>query len=222
MIASHGGVQADARAIFDYLYVREPPVQADVIVGFGHFDPKIPQTCGELYCAGYAARLLFTGGVGAGTADLRMPEADYFLQELAQNFPQIPRSAIALENASTNTMENLHLSTALVQEVWPHGFGATIKRALLVATAYRQRRVALTWQRLVPGVVGINTPPVTTFGDELAMFAGKGQDLIALMAGEVERLVRYSASGWIAPTEVPPEIAAWAAELAAHPSGGAP
>ena len=38
-------------------------VEADVIIGFGHFDLAIPEHCLKLYREGCAGRIIFTGGV---------------------------------------------------------------------------------------------------------------------------------------------------------------
>ena len=72
----------DAKTCFEYLYVCDASLEpADLIIGFGHFDPKIPRRCCELYVQGYAPRILYTGGIGAGSADIGMAEAIYFREE---------------------------------------------------------------------------------------------------------------------------------------------
>ena len=40
----------EARLLFDYLYLRDPDAgTADAVMGFGHFDMKIPRRCLELH-----------------------------------------------------------------------------------------------------------------------------------------------------------------------------
>jgi hypothetical protein len=48
----------------------------DAVIGFGMFDLTLPRFCGDLYTRGRARRIVFTGGIGAGTGDLGAPEAD--------------------------------------------------------------------------------------------------------------------------------------------------
>jgi uncharacterized SAM-binding protein YcdF (DUF218 family) len=197
-------VLALAQTLFDYLTVRSSNLdRADVIIGFGHFDPKIPARCYDLYRKGYASRLLFTGGMGAGTADLRQPEALYFRDEVKRLYPEIPEGALVLEAESTHTGENVLYSLRCLQEI---GVGSGLTQVILVANAYRQRRVWLTWQRHAPSVSAFNAPPSTTFETEQAMFAEKGQDLIGFMIGEVDRIRRYADLGYIVRVKVPGEI----------------
>ncbi len=48
-------VSDPARVLFDYLYLRDPDIlAADAVIGFGHFDLKIPRRCLELHRRGLA------------------------------------------------------------------------------------------------------------------------------------------------------------------------
>jgi uncharacterized SAM-binding protein YcdF (DUF218 family) len=202
------GIAAPARRIFEYLCLRDRlPSRADVIVGFGHFDPKIPARCGELYRLGYASRLLFTGGIGAGTADLVQPEAIYFLEETRRRYPDIPERDIIVESESTHTGENVQYSLQRIEERGGvQGSGSGLQRVILVANAYRQRRVWLTWRHYAPGMEALNAPPETTFEDEWDLFKEKERDLIGLLVGEVYRILRYGARGFMIQVEVPEMI----------------
>ena len=204
-----------AQIIFDYLAVRSAGLKSvDVILGFGHFDPKIPARCCSLYRQGYASRLLFTGGIGAGSADLKQPEAHYFRNEVKRHCPSIPEHAIILETESTHTGENVLYSLRRLRDLaLGCGSDSGFDRVILVANAYRQRRVWLTWQRHAPEIVVFNAPPQTTFEMERALFAEKGQDLIGFLVGEVDRIQRYGGLGYIALVEVPGDVSAACDEL---------
>jgi hypothetical protein len=193
-----------AEALFEYLALRDAaPDHADIIIGFGHFDAKIPRMCGTLWRQGMAPRILFTGGIGAGTADLGQPEALYFREELRHCCPEIPESQVLVEPDSRHTGENVAYSIALLARVTPEAcFGRGVTRAILVAATYRQRRVWLTCRHLLPAVHFVNLPPVTSFAQELDLFRGKSQDLLALMVGEVDRIVRYGEAGYIQATPI--------------------
>ncbi len=86
----------------------------------------------------------------------------------------------------------------------------TVHTALIVANACRQRRVDLTCRLHHPDVRWINAPPLTTFDEEAAMYAGQGQDLVPLLVGEIRRLLDYPARGFCLPADIPEEV------LAAH------
>ena len=51
-----------AKMLFEYLYLQDIPSKADAVMGFGHFDEKIPLHCGTLYSNGFAPFILFSGG----------------------------------------------------------------------------------------------------------------------------------------------------------------
>lgn len=204
---THSHNLAPAERLFRYLYVKDVPLKADLIIGFGHFDMEIPRQCGRLYEAGFAPRLLLTGGVGAGSANLGQPEGMAFFEVLQREFPDIPEADIVVESRSTNTTENITFSDAALRAAdGDFCFGKGIRSVLAVASPYRQRRVALTMQKLYPDIMVINTPPTSTFVAQRALFALKGQDLVPLLAGEVERLEKYAALGYIAEEPLPPEI----------------
>ncbi len=200
------------REAFEFLAVRHELAEiprCDLIIGFGHFDPKIPATCGDLFRLGVAPRILFTGGRGAGTADLNMAEAIFFLEQLQQTAPEIPRSSILLETESTNTSENLTFSDRiLAKQTGVATFSKGIQRVVLVANAYRQLRVGLTLRLLYPGIEYFNFPPQTDYDEERRLFAGKEQNLDELLVGEIERLRDYPTRGFIAPCVIPEKIIA--------------
>lgn len=196
-----------AKKIFKYLYLRQDPEKADAILGFGHFDLKIPRRCAELYLGGYTSKILFTGGVGAGSADFEFPEAVEFKNLLKKEYPQIPEEDIIIEPDSTNTGENLRfMQNVLYQRDPGFTFQSGIRKVLKVSNAYRQRRAYLTCIKLFPEVKFINTPAETTFEDELALYRSKNQDLVRHLSGEMERMIRYPAMDFIVAEDIPEEI----------------
>jgi hypothetical protein len=53
-----------------------------------------------------------------------------------------------------------------------------------------------------------NAPPLTSFDQERDMFAAAGEDFIGLLVGEVDRIRRYGALGYIAPCDLPHRVLA--------------
>jgi uncharacterized SAM-binding protein YcdF (DUF218 family) len=197
-----------AQEIFEYLYVfSEVFPHSDVIIGFGHFDLKIPWHCAELYTNGYAQRIIFTGGIGSGTADLGQAEAVAFREELRQRHPSISAETVIVEDRSTNTSENVQFTAQTLAKWYPDfTFGEQIKKVLIVANAYRQRRVFLTCRRNLPEVEFYNSPPATTFDEELQLFSSKGFDFVELLLGEIDRIIRYGKKGYILRENIPRKI----------------
>jgi uncharacterized SAM-binding protein YcdF (DUF218 family) len=197
-----------AKEIFEYLYVFSEVIpHSDVIIGFGHFDLKIPRHCGELYTNESARRIIFTGGIGSGTADLGKAEAVAFREELRRRHPSISAEAVIVEDRSTNTSENVQFTAQKLKMEYPDfTFGEQIKKVLIVANAYRQRRVFLTCRRNLPEVEFYNSPPTSTFEEELQLFSSKGFDFIKLLLGEIDRIIRYGEKGYILRENIPGKI----------------
>jgi hypothetical protein len=197
---------AAEQILFNWLALRDPHpgIRFDAVIGFGHFDLSIPRRCGDLVREGCAQRLIFTGGIGAGTADLGRPEADAFAAELAKDDADLARQAI-VENRSTNTGDNIRFTRDLLESSGL-ALGAAIKGVILVATPCRQRRVWLTWQKLVPEVAAWNSPPLTDYDSLRALYAAKGEDIRRQLIGEYERIRDYPARGWMAEGNIPSAV----------------
>ncbi len=210
-------VLSAAREVFAYLSATEPlPAEpADAIIGFGMFDLRLPVFCGELQAQGHAPRIIFTGGIGAGTGNLGQPEADAWRDALLRAYPNFPHDRLVIENRSTNTAENIDFTAALLAREHPDlAFDRGVRTAIVVASPSRLRRVKLTLQHLQPSLRVIRClPSDTSFDHEQALYAQQGHDYVAHLAGELDRIGTYPARGWIAPERLPPAIAAAHATL---------
>jgi hypothetical protein len=202
------------QTLFNWLVLRDslPRAQCDAVIGFGHFDLSIPRRCAQLVREGAARQIIFTGGIGAGTADLGRPEADAFANELAKDHPDLASQAF-IENRSTNTGDNIRFTRDLLLASGVP-LGDAIKVVILVATPCRQRRVWLTWQKILPEVAAWNAPPLTDYASLRVLYASKGEDIRQQLVGEYERIRDYPARGWIAETPISREVAEAAQILA--------
>lgn len=194
------------RSLFNYLNLKVEPQKADIIIGFGHFDLKIPKRCAKLYQKGYAPKILFTGGIGAGTADLQKPEARAFFDILKQDYPDIPEEDVLIEDQSTNTGENIEFSANIVKQNSDLNFDDENFSAILVANAVRQKRVDLTWQKHYSQSIVYNCPPQTTIEQEYELFQSKNRDLTELILSEIDKIKHYPAKGYIKEEKIPEKI----------------
>ncbi len=213
---SDGGGTA-ARALYDYLSTPDSgaPATCDAVIGFGVFDLRVAALCGALHAAGRARRIIFTGGIGAGTADLGRPEADAFADELIRLYPSVDRTSVILENRSTNTGENVRFTLDLIARTHPELTpGAGLRTVLLVASPARLRRVRLTWKKHAPAALAWALAPASTLEQERALHTAKHLDYPALLVGEIDRIRDYPARGWIAPEPISAHIQAARDQLA--------
>ena len=190
--------------LFHYLALRDQPRNADVIIGFGHFDMNIPRQCCDLYLKGYGKKIIYTGGVGAGSADFKNAEAVEFLNYSKAHFPQIPAEDIIIEGRSTNTGENIRFSMTKMREFSPgFNFESGIRSAILVATPARQLRVFLTVKMYLENIALFNLPPETSYHENDELFTGKGENFSSQLTGEILRIIEYPAKGFCTKVEIP-------------------
>ena len=192
--------KSTSKKLYNFLSPKDNLAKADLIIGFGHFDLRIPEQCTELYQNGLAPKILFTGGVGAGSADFKNPEAVEFLNHVKNKYPEITTDNILTEETSTNTGDNIKNSIEILKA---KGFFESLKRIILVATPTRQLRVFLTAKKYFPKVVLINLPPSSSFEVDKQMNEVKAIDFEKHLLGELDRIQKYPKMGFACSTEIP-------------------
>lgn len=117
------------------LAVTDPLEHSDVIVAIsGDAGPRV-ETAVELWKAGYAPRILFSG---AALDPESVSSAEIMKREAVQQ--GVPESAILVEPASATTEENATFVAALMQR-------ESLRSAILVTSPYHQRRAAYLFAR---------------------------------------------------------------------------
>lgn len=194
------------QVIWDYLCLNEPLEKADCIVGFGNFNTDIARRAAELYHAGYAPKVLFTGGLGRNTEGLLPePEAVRFAKTAMEC--GVPECDIILEPSSTNTKENILFTREKLEAMGlPHG------RILGVHQPFMERRIKAAMGVYWPDVSFRVTSPQVTIPEYLE--AAKGQGVshdasVSVIVGDFQRMDLYAKLGYQLPQHIPD--AAWAA-----------
>jgi uncharacterized SAM-binding protein YcdF (DUF218 family) len=155
----------------------------------------------ELFLAGYAPLILFSGGLGRLTEGYWIePEADKFAS-IAREMG-VPADKILIENRSTNTGENIALAYQLLLKN-----DIEINSLILVQKPYMERRAYATFKKQWPGreVKIMVTSPQINFlnypNSEITQ-----EDLITIMMGDLQRMKIYFEKGFQIYQEVPPEV----------------
>mgnify|MGYP003294662982 CR=1 FL=1 len=192
------------QVIWDYLCLHREPEQADCIVGFGNFNVNIARRAAELYHAGYAPKVLFTGGLGRNTLGM-LPEPE------AMRFAKVAMECgvlaedILLEDKSTNTAENIRFTRELLQSRGlPHA------RLLGVHQPFMERRIKAAFGVYWPEAELLVTSPQVTIPEYLADAVKQGvteRAAIEVIVGDFQRMELYAQKGWQLPQEIPQE--AW-------------
>jgi hypothetical protein len=188
---------AAAELLWDYHCIYETPRPADAIVGFGSYDLRVADWCAELFTAGFASVVMFSGGAGNWTKDLYgTSEAKAFSDRAEER--GVPRNAMLLEERASNIGENIRLTKALCPGM---------KTVILVTKPQTQRRVRATVDRQWRKIDAIVTAPIHPFSEQPAPHHGL-YDLICEMVGDLWRMKAYPTLGFQIEQDVPEKVAA--------------
>jgi uncharacterized SAM-binding protein YcdF (DUF218 family) len=188
-----------ARRVWDYHHVNHVLGPADCMIVLGSHDPRVAERAAEVFLAGWAPLVVFSGNVGSLTSGLwHRPEAEIFADVAAS--AGLPRERMLIEARATNTAENVDFSRQLLA-----GHGIHPRRAIAVQKPYMERRTLATFQQRWPHLEVIVTSPQITF-DVYPNEAISRDDVIHIMVGDLQRLKVYAERGWSAPQQVPPDV----------------
>ena len=194
------------QTIWDFLCLSQEPQKADVIVGFGNFNTDIAVRTAELYHAGYAPKILFTGGLGRNTEGmLPEPEAVRFAKVAMEH--GVPEKDIILEDKSRNTKENIDFTRALLEEQGiPHA------HILGVHQPFMERRIVAAMGVYWPEQSFSVTSPQVSIPYYLERAKQQGiteNASVSVIVGDFQRIELYAKLGYQLPQYIPPE--AWEA-----------
>lgn len=200
-----------ARVIWDYHWVEQDAVPADVIVALGTNDLRVAEFAAELFLKGYGATLVCTGGV-AHQGDLletnwKKTEAEMYADvAIARG---VPRERILLETRATNTAENIRFARDLLnrREIRPRSIVLAVK-------PFMRRRVWATLPVEWPEMPATLASPRMTLDEYFTRDLGP-EKIINIMMGDLQRIWVYARKGWSAPQPLPAEVREAYLQLAA-------
>jgi uncharacterized SAM-binding protein YcdF (DUF218 family) len=188
-----------ARVVWEFHHVGHTLEPADAVLVLGSHDTRVAERGAELFLAGWAPLLVFSGNLGSLTSEIwSRPEAEIFAEVAAAM--GVPRERMLIEPRSTNTGENVSFCRALLAER-----GVTVRKAIAVQKPYMERRTLATFQQRWPELQVVVTSPQMDFeayptGDITR------EDVIHIMVGDLQRLMLYAQKGWSAPQGIPDEV----------------
>jgi uncharacterized SAM-binding protein YcdF (DUF218 family) len=199
-------VRALAETLWRYHQLNQDLVPSDAILVLCSHDKAVAERGARLFLDGWAPLLIFSGGLGSITRRLwSQPEAEQFA-DIAEAMG-VPRERILVENASTNTGENVAFTRRLLaaRGLDPGSF-------IVVQKPYMERRSYATFRKVWPEKSIVVTSPRVSFDDYLARYSNQSltpADVIGIMVGDLQRIAVYPAKGFQVPQEIPAGV--WAA-----------
>lgn len=141
------------REISEYLFCEDELTQADLILVFGGKRLERAERAAELYKAGLAPRIFISGG---DKREIGVCEAER-LKDHAVALG-VPAEAITTECESVNTLENVRMSVAIIEESigWRN-----LQNVIIISAPYHLRRVKQALARYIPRSVKITCCPDT-------------------------------------------------------------
>jgi uncharacterized SAM-binding protein YcdF (DUF218 family) len=192
-----------ARVLWDYMRLGHALTPADVILVLGSNDVRVGEHGARLFLQGLAPLMLCSGNVGRLTAGrFEKSEAATFADAAVRL--GVPRSAILIEDRSTNTGENIDRSRVLLASA-----GVRPSRIILVQKPYMERRAWATFKRRWPEPgLQVTSPPIPY--EEYPTPQIPRDLVINILVGDVQRMRVYAERGFQVPQPIPDEVwAAW-------------
>lgn len=196
-------VLALAELLWEYHQLHHEVSRADAMLVLCSHDTIVAERGAALYLEERAPLLIFSGGRGVITGRLwQHPEADVFAR-IAVGLG-VPADRILVENRSTNTGENVRFTRELLaaRQLDPQSF-------ILVQKPYMERRAFATFRTVWPDAPVQVTSPRIGFRDYLARYTNEtlsAEDVISIMAGDLQRIRLYPARGFQIPQEIPDPV----------------
>lgn len=198
-MASDEKIEGLARIIWDYHHLNHPLLKCDLIMALGSNDLRVAERAADLYLQGWAPMILMSGNAGALTRErFQKPEAELFAEIAVKK--GVPAEAILIEDASTNTGENIHFSRQLLIEK-----GMDPERILLVQKPYMERRSYATFMKVWPGKDLTVASPAIAFSDYFTPELPRDL-VINIMIGDLQRIRIYPAKGFQIEQEIPDTV----------------
>ena len=192
-----------ARTLWDYMLLGHALAPADVILVLGSNDVRVGEHGARLFLSGLAPLMVCSGNLGRLTAGrFEKSEAETFADAAVRL--GVPRSAIMIEDASTNTGENIDRSRALLASA-----GVRPARVILVQKPYMERRAWATFKRRWPEPeLRVTSPPIPF---DAYPTPDIPRDLVIdILVGDVQRMQVYADRGFQVPQPMPEDVrAAW-------------
>jgi uncharacterized SAM-binding protein YcdF (DUF218 family) len=195
-----------ALTLWNYHHLNHSLVKADAILVLCSHDLRVAQRAAELFLAGWAPLLIFSGGLGVITKQMwSEPEADLFAR-IAVDMG-VPAQRILIENQSSNTGENVLFTKQLLEQRQ-----LELERFIVVQKPYMERRSFATFKKVWPEKEVIVTSPQNSFEEYLSQYSHPSltpDDVISIMVGDLQRIQLYPEKGFQIPQPIPVDV--WAA-----------
>lgn len=184
--------------LWDYMRLNQKLEKCDCIIGLGCMDLKVADMAADLYLAGFADKIIFSGGYGRKTKKVwNEPEADKFAKIAMKK--GVPKENIYLENKSMNTSENFKFIKAMIEKN-----KMDVTSCMIVSRPYVERRSYTYLKKIMPMYKGIITSEKVECEAYFNRYKGTSKiEEISVLVGDIQRMKLYPQKGWAIEVEIP-------------------
>ena len=196
----------NAEILWKFMFLRHEPKHADVIVGLGCHDLTVADDVAALYARKVAPLIVFSGKSGRMTEAI-FPQSEARIMRDKAVGHGVPEDAILIEEASTNTGQNIRFTQHLLEEK-----GVAVTRIVLVHKPYMLRRDFATFMCQWRGADDVE---VTCWAADvsLAQYLSRTSDddrrTLSIIVGDVQRIKLYPERGFQVEQMIPDKV--WSA-----------
>lgn len=196
-------VMDQVQIIWNYMLLHHQLKPADIIFVLGSRDERIAEYAAELYNKNYATKIIVSGGVSHKNDLLAAKwkdktEANHFSSIMIEH--GVPKKDILLETHAKNTGENIKNTYLLLKKIH-----LLPKSIILVQKPYMERRTYATfmkqWSNAGELDVIVSSPQLVF--NEYVNLDQSTYDVISIMVGDLQRIIKYPALGYQIYQEVP-------------------
>jgi uncharacterized SAM-binding protein YcdF (DUF218 family) len=199
MINEQQDVDRLAAELYEYGKLNQHLESVDAILALGNKDLRLASRAAGLWHQGLAPVIVASGGVGRLTPkEWNKPEAAMSAGKLYES--GVPTDKVIVEDQSTNLPKNIEFSIAAL-----HQRGLKAERLILSVLPFAERRILGQCRKQFPRHKFLLTSPKMTYSSYPNSFIDRNET-INLIAGELDRLIKFPAAGFSVPETVPQKI----------------
>jgi len=199
LLESDNEIERCANIIWNYHLLNHSVKKSDCIFVLGSNDIRVAKRGAELYLAGYAPLLIFSGAVGKLTqGKFDCSEAAHFANIAKQM--GVPESSILIEEQATNTGENISLTLKLLKEK-----GLRPESYIVVQKPFMERRSYAVFRNYLPETKLLVTSPQISFQDYANSELSR-DDILNTMVGDLQRIREYPKLGFQIAQDIPNNV----------------
>ncbi|MEZ4210115.1 MAG: YdcF family protein [Patescibacteria group bacterium] len=174
------------KAISQFLFITDKPTTTDLIFVLGsEYFPKMDIAI-KLYKQGYAPKIFISGGAYQGKDRVTSESFEFAQYAISKG---VPKSAIIIEEKSTNTKENfIHSKSIIARKL---GWNK-VKKITFICHAFHTRRVLMTAHRHWPANLKYYFAPVIDDRKIGPNNWWKSEVAKHRVYGELERIGKYA------------------------------